>query len=192
MLEVETKSASLDTLSVTIQALHVNGKQMTLAVFRQLPSCGLYVDCGIDPALHLWGIVRYPIKDEGSLWAVADRDGRLYRCDVDRIGEPSDWISNRLTQGRNRLDWFHAFIAHEKKERSWQEAGGWKADPQMNNRPKHLAVPFDTSEWRKDPDKARVELLYEIEDDERRLKNALSREAARMSVLSIPQLFIAV
>lgn len=37
-VEIETKRASLDTMSVTIQALHVSGKQMTLAVFRQLPA----------------------------------------------------------------------------------------------------------------------------------------------------------
>ena len=36
-MEIETKNASLDTLAVTILALHVSGKQMTQAVFKQLP-----------------------------------------------------------------------------------------------------------------------------------------------------------
>ena len=70
---VETKNASLDTLAVTIQALHVSGKQMTLAVFRQLPR-------RVESSnASLWGTVRYSIKDEGSLWLVFSEDGRLYR-----------------------------------------------------------------------------------------------------------------
>jgi hypothetical protein len=83
VMEIETKSASLDTLSVTIRALHVNGKQMTLAVFRQLPCLSLYLETGdINNDLRHWGIVRYFIKDEGSEWVVADYNGVLYRCDL--------------------------------------------------------------------------------------------------------------
>lgn len=70
---IETKNASLDTLQVTIRALHVNGKQMTLAVFRQLPT-----DMEDDES-ELWGMVRYTIKDEGRLWLVFSRGGRLWR-----------------------------------------------------------------------------------------------------------------
>ena len=39
---IETQNASIDTLSVTIRSLHVNSKQMTLAVFRQLPVVPVY------------------------------------------------------------------------------------------------------------------------------------------------------
>lgn len=38
IIELESRAASIDTVSVTIKTLHVNKKQMTLAVFRQLPS----------------------------------------------------------------------------------------------------------------------------------------------------------
>jgi hypothetical protein len=73
-MDIETKHASLDTLAVTIQALHVNGKQMTLAVFRQLPE------------LQLWGRVRYTIPGEFrnvDMWIVGSRQGKLYRVDAD-------------------------------------------------------------------------------------------------------------
>src|SRR5512139_4296091 len=72
-MDIETRNASISTLSVTIQALHVSGKQMTLAVFRQLP-----IRAETDDS-ELWGIVRYAIKDEGDLWLVFSKDGKLFR-----------------------------------------------------------------------------------------------------------------
>jgi len=72
-MEIETKNASLDTLAVTIKTLHVSGKQMTLAVFRQLPIKYENKDA------ELWGIVRYSIKDSGDIWLVFSNNGILYR-----------------------------------------------------------------------------------------------------------------
>lgn len=73
---VETRTASLETMAVTIQSLHVNGKQMTLAVFRQLPR----VD--FCPARHTaWGTVRYKF-DNASRWLVFEHHGRLFRDSV--------------------------------------------------------------------------------------------------------------
>lgn len=79
---IETQNASIDTLSVTIRSLHVNSKQMTLAVFRQLPVVPVYHDDGTLVPLERWGLVRYEIKDEGSLWLVASHAGALYRGNV--------------------------------------------------------------------------------------------------------------
>lgn len=80
-MQVETKNASLDTLAVTIQALCVSGKQMTLAVFRQLPEAELCLPCGgRDERLSWWGLVRYKIGEAGDLWVVAEKDGILCRC----------------------------------------------------------------------------------------------------------------
>lgn len=73
---IETKTASLETMSVTIQALHVNGKQMTLAVFRQLPRAQF------EPGSHVaWGTVNYKIGDM-SRWLVFEHGGRLHRDSV--------------------------------------------------------------------------------------------------------------
>ena len=72
-MEIETKNASLDTLAVTIMALHVSGKQMTQAVFKQLPE-GFEQDGD-----QKWGIVRYQVKNSASLWLVFSNSGHLYR-----------------------------------------------------------------------------------------------------------------
>lgn len=88
---VETKQASLDTLSVTIKALHVAGKQMTLAVFRQLPIMELNNDC--SP----WGTVRYSIKDQGNLWLVHSYNNCLYRM-ILNINHPSNFYINILKE----------------------------------------------------------------------------------------------
>lgn len=80
---VTTENASLDLLSVTIKTLHVSGKQMTLAVFRQLPETCLYFDTGeLDTDYSLWGLVRYQIKDSGDTWVVCSKDGVLHRADT--------------------------------------------------------------------------------------------------------------
>jgi hypothetical protein len=70
---VETKSASLNTMAVTIQALHVEGKQMTLAVFRQLPKMTIDIDC------QIWGIVCYSIPNEGEEWLVFSWQNKLFK-----------------------------------------------------------------------------------------------------------------
>jgi hypothetical protein len=93
---IETKNVSLDTLSVTIKALHVNGKQMTLAVFRQLPEGEIGLTTGEkNTDFQWWGLVRYKIND-CMLWVVAERDQRLYRL----AANPTPWSyieSNRRT-----------------------------------------------------------------------------------------------
>ncbi len=73
MNAVEVNQCSIDTLAVTIKALHVSRKQMTLAVFRQLPECGDLLDADV-----LWGFTRYNF-DGWDLWLVVQRGERLYR-----------------------------------------------------------------------------------------------------------------
>lgn len=81
-MQIETKNASLDTLAVTIRALHVSGKQMTLAVFRQLPTARE------REGSSLWGVVRYTIKEEGELWLVFSHEGELCRRALFPGGKP--------------------------------------------------------------------------------------------------------
>lgn len=84
MAEILVTEAALRTLSVTIQSLTVSGKQMTLAVFRQLPERNVLDTDGSLREVGLWGLVRYQIKDEGSLWVVFDEDAILYRSEMPR------------------------------------------------------------------------------------------------------------
>lgn len=111
-MEIETKSASLDTLAVTIQALHVNGKQMTLAVFRQLPIKDTYLDDGSLAPMEYWGLIRYQIKEQGDVWVVCSKDGCLYRCDLRARGnfflyDAERWVkrsSEAVFQNKKYLD----------------------------------------------------------------------------------------
>ena len=87
-MQIETKNASLDTLAVTIRALHVSGKQMTLAVFRQLPTASE------REGSSLWGVVRYTIKEEGELWLVFSHEGQLCRDTENKLAKlPQLFIS---------------------------------------------------------------------------------------------------
>lgn len=65
-MEIETKNASLDTMAVTIQALHVSGKQMTLAVFRQLPSSRAYNKTGLWPQWSIGESCATPSKTRAT------------------------------------------------------------------------------------------------------------------------------
>jgi len=75
MIEVETKNASLDTLAVTIMALHVSGKQMTQAVFKQLP------EGDEKEGEPIWGIVRYK-GIYSNIWIIFSSNGTLYRREL--------------------------------------------------------------------------------------------------------------
>ena len=101
-MEIETKNASLDTLAVTIQALCVSGKQMTLAVFRQLPEGDLCLPSGgRDGGLSWWGLVRYKIGDAGDLWVVAEKDGILCRCSA--ANSDAKWLAAGVDELANMI-----------------------------------------------------------------------------------------
>ena len=103
---VETKNASLDTMSVTIQALHVSGKQMTLAVFRQLPAKHPFMPDGtLIPEMQLWGRVRYAMKDETDSWLVASLEGVLYRCSyAQKYLDSPDRYAREWTEAKSILE----------------------------------------------------------------------------------------
>lgn len=85
MIEVETKNASLDTLAVTIMALHVNGKQMTQAVFKQLP------EADEKEGEPIWGIVRYK-GVYSNIWIIFSSDGTLYRRELQTKKPSLSWV----------------------------------------------------------------------------------------------------
>lgn len=92
MSVIQSSNATLKTLQVSIQSLTVNNKQMTLAVFRQLPEMILINDKGqLLPEIKLWGLVRYQIKDSGNIWAVCEEGGTLYRAKI-----PKAWSRDHL------------------------------------------------------------------------------------------------
>ncbi len=81
--------------AVTVQVLRVDGKKMTLGLFRQIPS----VDCltpelEIDYTLKPWGRVSYKIPREGEEWLLAERDGQLLRCSLDLPSLCEWWVDH--------------------------------------------------------------------------------------------------
>lgn len=170
MKEVSTKQASISTLSVTIKAIHVNNKQMTLAVFRQLPVLANVADYkGILEGLNAWGFVRYPQEQE---WLVVDYKGKLYRhLFTDRL---QSWKSEAAKATR-RLE---------------AMTMGW------NDRHKNKAIVVDlgasdrfTFELN---DVGLTDFLEEKEFRSRVRDFACSNHAAYYSFRDLPQLFIAV
>src|ERR1700693_3610654 len=123
-MEIETKNASLDTMSVTICALHVSGKQMTLAVFRQLPIAEVFLSDGSLAPLTPWGLVRYDIKNEGAIWLVASLDGRLFRGDVKHNFYSVKLATDSLEHAHDRLAdyclWEDAAIDYANRYASYE------------------------------------------------------------------------
>ena len=176
-MEIQTKSASLDTLSVTIQALHVNGKQMTLAVFRQLTKARITNDDGSLAPMECWGIVRYNIKDEGDLWVVAASGGRLYRCrlNIESQIELLSEFRDELRTAIQMVDWWNKCKKLKVEENA----------PDYNlPRPPNRAVKWNENS---------IDGLNHSVDSWRRCIIETERIIKTMnSLLQLPQLFIAV
>ncbi len=205
-MEVFTKNASLDTLAVTIQALHVSGKQMTLAVFRQLPVTKAYTDGGDLALLERWGIVRYAIKDEDSVWLVASADGKLYRCQANHALRSPDYFKRVLLDQIQKLANYKnalmIIVSNKKVHAAFNEAvSRLKAEcPHkdwllrhrwVNERtPKHPGGDLDMPyRW---GDVTQEQLEESIVMQAAELEKSKRFDASRVEIMSLPQLFIAV
>jgi len=79
---IQIRDVSLKTCSVEVKSLTLNGKQMTLSVFRQLYRWHFFdretleIPAGAVP----WGLINYFWKDvEGRFHVVFSLNGHLYR-----------------------------------------------------------------------------------------------------------------
>ena len=183
-MQVETKNASLDTLSVTIQALHVSGKQMTLAVFRQLPMERATNRDGSLAALEFWGLVRYQIKDEASLWAVASADGILYRCKADPEGTSVEAWENCATAAKSELEQYRLWEPMAIAWQAWRDDGhgtrdGKPAPPRPDYNLRHFSVGRDAY------------YVAACDDADARIVTARRFWQSRATLALLPQLFIA-
>jgi len=115
MTTVIAKDASITSLQVSIRALVVSNKQMTLAVFRQLPIARAIKDDGNLEDVAFWGRVLYPIKDEGDEWVIAEYAGILYRCPMPRLPkrpfreDERSSLERKLLISRNTLEGAHEY-----------------------------------------------------------------------------------
>jgi hypothetical protein len=180
MMEIETKNASLDTLAVTIQALHVSGKQMTLAVFRQLPIAKVLNDDGTLANLDFWGLVRYHIKDESDLWAIGSFNGNLYRCDAIPWAISVKHAQYSEKEARIELQKYRAWESQHKAYEAWKAA------------PKETRGHPPEYSWARN--EVGLERAY-IDEVKRRITavETASKAEVSLSILAaLPQLFIAV
>lgn len=85
--DIESNNVTIEQAIVSINLLQITKKQMTLAVFRQLPKLNDSFDyfkvSNIIENHDRWGIVNYEIKHQGRQHLVINVDGKLYRHCID-------------------------------------------------------------------------------------------------------------
>jgi len=96
---MEERWADVGGREVTVMALRVDGKKMTLQLFRQIP----VTDCltakhVFDDTLKPWGRVAYKIPHEGNEWLLVEREGQLLRCCLD-LPSLSEWAIDHHSRG---------------------------------------------------------------------------------------------
>ena len=75
----QVKSVEIQSMTVSIQIMAVNNKQMTLSVFRQLPEKKCFDEQGYSVG-NWWGWVNYPFGNyKNGFWIVFELDGILYK-----------------------------------------------------------------------------------------------------------------
>ena len=176
---VYTTEATLSTLKVEIKALTVSGKQMTLAVFKQLPQWWpLTVEETLNNDVRFWGIVRYSIKDEGDLWVVLEKDNELHRAKIEIYLNLNDLNHDELNDAE-------MLIEHAKQlpvESYWEVLNG-QFPAWASNNPTKSKQQQDKEHTIADCQAKRNAIL-------RRLH--INHKASVDWLLALPQLFIAV
>lgn len=96
---MEELRADVGGREVTVMALRIDGKKMTLALFRQIPQADcLTSEHVFDATLKPWGRVAYKIPKEGNEWLLAEREGQLLRCSLD-LPSLSPWAVEHHSKG---------------------------------------------------------------------------------------------
>lgn len=97
-MEINVKEASIKTASVEIKALTVSGKQVTLAVFRQLKRADLIIVKSREIVWNgvPWGQVNYHVpecKDFGTphVHIVWQYGAELYHDIIGDVGRSTQW-----------------------------------------------------------------------------------------------------
>lgn len=85
--------AQVDDKSITVCALRVDGKKMSLQFFRQIPRED-WLDEELAPRQDatIWGRVHYRIANEGTEWLLVQVGSQLRRCNVDQPSVGTSWM----------------------------------------------------------------------------------------------------
>jgi hypothetical protein len=142
---LSTEVATITTATISIHILRVGAKQVTLALFRQVPALAWQdVTVATDT---VWGTVRYAIGDAGMRWAVVERAGALYRVAV-------EWIQDY----RHETPWREARELLESQEKLLAAVRAYLAWVDANPEPPHGGGYPDRADF---PSEAEYKRAYE-------------------------------
>lgn len=190
MKVLDAHTATITTATVEVRTLTISGRQVTLAVFRQLEERWAFDAVG-GPIGELWGRVNYcgshcgrTGEHEHVVWSDGDR---LYRCAM------PEWLSVQLADSTLYVAMLddpelHASAYHEF--RGWQCRGWVRSDGSIRvGNDWHISY-RTWEEWERRYEKLDVAA--------ERAELAAQRDLARQwpktweTVKGLPQLFIAV
>lgn len=106
---------SISTVTVDIQVIRIGAKQMTLAVFRQLPYKSIIDECGNLLELP-WGWVNYDRDRDQSTPFVFSHHATLYRSDVNISAHRQLVINPEMQMEDDPKGAFTAYGRREKKQ----------------------------------------------------------------------------
>ena len=76
---MNTQNIQTEDLAITIKTIRVDGKKMTMALFKQIPQRALSPDDFNNPLVKIFGNVLYELDSFCQSWLVLADNGRLMR-----------------------------------------------------------------------------------------------------------------
>ena len=191
-MDIQTREANIDIMSVNIKTLHVNRKMMTLSVFRQLPVSNIYTEDGNIVNCDMWGRIKYPIKNEGERWLVTSSNGKLFRCDIDKTPVKSSikQVEDQITHLQSDIiDFLHDKKNIEKYNEDWKKDPVHTKSPIQVFRNGSRALPGFNMKYDDNEKNLLEKYLSESKID---LKIAKNCQISKQEIMKLDQLFIAV
>lgn len=114
---ITIKEASISTLSVELKAIHVNAKQMTLSVFRQIQEEKCF-DENFDLLGNAWGTINYfwdkcPQDNDTVLHIVWQKGDELRRYRFGNAQTDKDIIFSFTLEDRRRLEVINNWLSEK-------------------------------------------------------------------------------
>lgn len=191
--QVHTRDVSISTIQVTIKTLTVSGRQMTIALFKQIPEVPIYLPDGtIYDGRELWGLVKHDNRE----WVVYTFDDRLCKWDIDKVA--ADWgdhIAEYSKLKRGVDEWYEwkanleEKIQVEKSQGNLRQEGMYKDDLKRHLEQNQVSV-VNTAGDRYIYEQLDKAILQLEKYDELWAISQTSKQSAKL-LRSIPQLYIA-
>lgn len=110
---VNVGDANVKTVNVKIKAVSLNNKQMTLAVFRQIPEEDILNRCVAQLNGTPWGLVNYSWKeqnyDSNHIQVLWQKGNELRRCLIEKVSYCEEICQQILASGVYRVQRYSTF-----------------------------------------------------------------------------------